>query len=154
MSLNRDSKDINPPLSLPIATPSPCGAGHICKSQRTLDGGRETGSKAKLLIRRSCNRGRFSAEAAFFNVSTSLPSVLRGICCEEMVTSRESIVVGSISWSTEANRTARVSSGFLDSGGEEVMVQDSTSNKRQVCQNMITIKEHGDSRIAQWEGRW
>jgi hypothetical protein len=74
-------------------------AGEHKENQHTLEAGRETGSNAKWLIRRSCRCDPFSVCDNSFNFS-SLPDN-----CREGSSSRLGMLVGSISSFADANRT-------------------------------------------------
>lgn len=73
--------------------------GEHKENQHTLEAGRETGSNAKWLIRRSCRCDPLSVCDNSFNFS-SLPDN----CCEGSA-SRLGMLAGSISSFADANRT-------------------------------------------------
>jgi hypothetical protein len=83
----------------------------------TLETGRDTGSNAKWLIRRSCRCVPCRLLDISFNFSTSFPDM----SCDEGAALRLSMVAGSISSLTEAKRTVgEPSAAFLGSRLEVV----------------------------------
>jgi hypothetical protein len=101
---------------------------------RTLEVGRDTGSNAKWLIRRSCRCVPCRLLDISFNFSTSFPEMP----CNEGGVLRLPMFAGSISSLTEANRTVgEASAAFLGSRLEVVFCSGTV--KKKIGQKILLI---------------
>lgn len=108
----------------------------MCKERgiRTLEAGRDTGSNAKWLIRRSCRCVPCRLLDISFNFSTSFPEM----SCDEGGALRLPMFAGSISSLTEAKRTVgEPSAAFLGSRLEVVFWSETV--ERRVGQKILLI---------------
>ena len=90
----------------------------------TLEAGRDTGSNAKWLIRRSCRCVPWRVLEISFNFCSSFPDII----CDEGGATRLSTFADSISSLTEAKRTAG-EPGFWGSGLEVVFWSDAVKDR-------------------------